>query len=61
MVKPERLDEIVEHRFVYRPGDAVGFADSVEARSMSMHLERLERAGGVERVEAAPDRWRAVP
>ncbi|MGH0036947.1 MAG: MBL fold metallo-hydrolase [Myxococcota bacterium] len=57
---PRSLGEIVEHRFVYRPGDAVGFADAVEARSMAMHLERLERAGRVVRVAEAPERWRAV-
>ena len=41
------LDEIAEHRFIYRPGDAVEFAEAVERRSMSMHLDRLVAAGHV--------------
>ncbi len=57
---PRSLDEIVEHRFVYRKGDAVGFADAVEARSMAMHLERLEAAGRVERRDGAPARFVAA-
>ena len=32
---PRTLDEIVKHRFVYRPGDPVSFADPVERSSMS--------------------------
>jgi glyoxylase-like metal-dependent hydrolase (beta-lactamase superfamily II) len=45
------LDEIAAHRFVYRPGDDVLFADSVERRSMAMHLERLRDGGAVREVE----------
>ncbi len=56
--EPHSLDEIARHRFVYRPQDPVPFAEPVEARSMSMHLARLERAGRVVRVE--PDRWRTA-
>lgn len=41
------LDDIAEHRFIYRPGDAVEFAEAVEKRSMSMHLDRLVAAGRV--------------
>ncbi|MET0151019.1 MAG: MBL fold metallo-hydrolase [Candidatus Binatia bacterium] len=41
LATPHTLDEIVAHRFVYRPGDAVPYADAVERRSMSQHLERL--------------------
>jgi glyoxylase-like metal-dependent hydrolase (beta-lactamase superfamily II) len=41
------LDEIVAHRFVYRPQDAVSFADPVERRSMSQHLDRLIDGGRV--------------
>ena len=42
---PRTLDEIVKHRFVYRPADPVSFADPVERRSMSQHLDRLVAAG----------------
>lgn len=54
---PRSLDEIAAHRFVYRPGDAVLFADPVERRSMGQHLERLQAAGRV--VEESPNRFRA--
>jgi glyoxylase-like metal-dependent hydrolase (beta-lactamase superfamily II) len=49
---PRSLEEIGEHRFVYRPGDAVAFATPVEMRSMGMHLDRLLEAGRVREVEA---------
>jgi glyoxylase-like metal-dependent hydrolase (beta-lactamase superfamily II) len=48
---PRTLDEIAEHRFVYRPGDPVPFAAPVERRSMGLHLERLVRQGSVREVE----------
>lgn len=41
------MDEIVEHRFVYRPGTGGSMANQVERRSMGMHLERLLRQGAV--------------
>lgn len=55
--QPRTLDEIVLHRFVYRPGDGGVFADDVERRSMSQHLERLLAAGRVEVLEGG--RFRA--
>lgn len=57
LAEPRTLDEIVAHRFVYRPGDAVPFADDVERRSMTQHLERLVAGGRVDEVEAG--RFRA--
>lgn len=54
---PRSLAEVAAHRFVYRPGDAVLFAEAVERRSMGMHIERLVRDG---QLEALPgDRFRA--
>src|SRR5438067_4398513 len=50
--EPRTLDAIVAHRFVYRPGDPVPYADAVERRSMSQHLERLIGEGRVREVEA---------
>jgi len=47
LAEPRTLDEIVAHRFVYRPGDAVAFADDVERRSMRQHLDRLVADGRV--------------
>jgi glyoxylase-like metal-dependent hydrolase (beta-lactamase superfamily II) len=55
---PRTLDEIAIHRFVYRPGDPVAYADAVERRSMSQHLARLARQGRVR--EAEPARWLAT-
>lgn len=58
LAEPRTLADVVEHRFVYRPGDAVPFADDVERRSMSQHLARLVAAGRVAEVE--PERYRAL-
>ena len=57
LAEPRTVDEIVAHRFVYRPGDAVPFADDVERRSMTQHLARLATQGRVDEVE--PGRYRA--
>jgi len=58
LTEPRTLDEIAAHRFVYRPGDEVPFAEAVERRSMAQHLSRLRRRGRVEQVGAG--RYRAV-
>jgi glyoxylase-like metal-dependent hydrolase (beta-lactamase superfamily II) len=50
--EPRTLDEIAEHRFVYRPQDPVSFAEPVERRSMGQHVARLVAAGRVQEVEA---------
>ena len=52
---PRSLDEIAAHRFVYRPADPVPFAEAVERRSMSQHLDRLLHQGRVR--EAEPGRF----
>jgi hydroxyacylglutathione hydrolase len=55
LTEPRSLAEIVDHRFIYRPGVDLPFVESVERRSMSMHLDRLARRG---LVQAGPDdRW----
>jgi len=51
LAEPHTLDEIVRHRFVYRPQDRVMFADGVERRSISLHLARLVRDGRVRELE----------
>ena len=53
--EPHTLDDIAVHRFVYRPQDAVSFAEPVERRSMSQHVDRLVAAGVVR--EVAPGRF----
>ncbi len=52
------LDEVAEHRFVYRKGAGGGFVTDVERRSMAQHLDRLERDGRVKQVE--PGRYLAT-
>ena len=52
---PRTLEEIAKHRFVYRPGDAVSFADPVERRSMGQHLARLVAEGRAR--EISPGRF----
>jgi hydroxyacylglutathione hydrolase len=48
---PRSVDEVVAHRFVFRPQDQVLFVEAVERRSMQQHIERLVRAGGVAEVD----------
>jgi glyoxylase-like metal-dependent hydrolase (beta-lactamase superfamily II) len=59
LAQPRTMAEIVAHRFVYRPQDAVPYADAVERRSMSQHLARLVIAGRVE--EVGPERFLTRP
>jgi len=58
LAAPRSLPDIVAHRFVYRPGDDVLFADAVESHSMRRHIARLLADGRVEEVE--PGHYRAV-
>ncbi len=51
LATPHTIDDVAAHRFVYRPGDDVPYADSVERRSMSQHLERLTRDDRVQELE----------
>lgn len=51
LVAPKTLDQVAEHRFVYRPSDPVPFAEPVERRSMGMHIDRLVRVGRIEALE----------
>lgn len=58
LTAPRTIDEIVTHRFVFRPQDQVAFADAVERRSMQQHLGRLLRTGRANEVE--PGRYLAA-
>ena len=51
LAEPHSLDEIAAHRFVYRPKDPVSFAEPVERRSMSQHVDRLVATGALREVE----------
>ncbi|MDA0789794.1 MAG: MBL fold metallo-hydrolase [Proteobacteria bacterium] len=44
---PKTMEEIVAHRFVYRPGNTGMMIDDVERRSMQQHLDRLMDSGRV--------------
>jgi glyoxylase-like metal-dependent hydrolase (beta-lactamase superfamily II) len=55
--EPRTLEQVAEHRFVYRRTDPVPFAGPVERRSMSQHIARLVRQGRVREVE--PGRFQA--
>jgi len=45
---PRSLQDIVDHRFIYRPGTGGAMVDMIERRSMLMHLERLINNGIVQ-------------
>lgn len=47
LAEPHTMEEIVAHRFVYRPGVQVTFADHVERNTAEMHLRRMIRNGMV--------------
>ncbi len=49
--EPHTLTDVARHRFIYRPQDAVPFAEAVERRSMMQHIELLLRDGRVQEVE----------
>lgn len=58
LTEPKTLDDIAKHRFIYRPGDNVLYADCVERRSMAFHLLRLERENRVRQVQKG--RWQQI-
>jgi glyoxylase-like metal-dependent hydrolase (beta-lactamase superfamily II) len=47
LVEPRSMADIVDHRFIYRPGTGGSIANQVERRSMTMHLDRLLVSGRV--------------
>ena len=51
LVEPHSIDEMVRHRFVYRPHVEATFADSVEHRSAELHLQRMVKRGEAHEVE----------
>ncbi len=59
LAEPRTMQDIVKHRFVYRPHDQVLFADGVERRSMALHIARLVRDGRVR--EPVPGLYLAAP
>jgi glyoxylase-like metal-dependent hydrolase (beta-lactamase superfamily II) len=51
LAEPHTLDEIVRHRFIYRPHVQLTFLDAVERRSAELHLARLLAAGAITEIE----------
>jgi glyoxylase-like metal-dependent hydrolase (beta-lactamase superfamily II) len=59
LAEPRTIDEMVAHRFVYRPHVQHVFADSVERRCAAMHVQRMLVRG--EATEVEPGRFQFVP
>lgn len=49
--EPRTLADVVAHRFVFRPQDKIPYAEPIEQRSMSRHIDRLLLRGEVREVE----------
>ena len=43
--EPHSIDDMVEHRFIYRPHVESAFVRSVERRSADLHVQRMLRRG----------------
>ncbi len=57
LAEPRTLDEMVEHRFIYRPHVQHVFAENVERRSAHLHVQRMIRRD--EAREVGPGRFQA--
>ena len=51
LARPRSLDELAEHRFIYRPHVDLPIVNSVERRSAQLHLDRMVVRGEVSEVE----------
>jgi hydroxyacylglutathione hydrolase len=51
LAEPRSLDELAEHRFIYRPHVDLLFVNNVERRSAQLHLDRMILRGEVNEVE----------
>jgi glyoxylase-like metal-dependent hydrolase (beta-lactamase superfamily II) len=51
LTEPRSIDDMVGHRFVYRPHVQLTFADAVERRSAELHLARFLARGQAREVE----------
>jgi glyoxylase-like metal-dependent hydrolase (beta-lactamase superfamily II) len=55
LAEPRTIEEMADHRFIYRPHVEMVFLDSVERRSADLHIQRMLRQG--EAVEVEPGRY----
>ena len=58
MREPRRIEELIAHRFIYRPHVENVIVDHVERRSAELHLARMLERGEAAVVE--PDCYRAI-
>ena len=56
--EPHTIDDMREHRFIYRPHVQMPFVESVERRSAEMHVARMLRRG--EAAEVEPGIFRSI-
>ncbi len=56
--EPHSIAEMCQHRFIYRPHVDHAFADSVETRSATLHVQRMLDRG--EAVEVEPGKFQAT-
>ena len=56
--EPRTIDEMMRHRFIYRPHVDHVFADAAERRTASLHVQRMLARG--EATEVAPDTYQRV-
>ncbi len=56
LAEPRTIDEMMRHRFIYRPHVEHAFADNVERNSARMHVDRMLLRG--EATEVEPGRYR---
>ncbi len=52
LAEPRSLDELVAHRFVYRPHVESTIVEAVERRTAELHLQRMVRRGEATEVES---------
>jgi len=55
LVEPHTIEEMAEHRFVYRPHVDIAFVETVEGRTAELHVARMVDRGEV--VEVDPGRF----
>ncbi|MEM9174645.1 MAG: MBL fold metallo-hydrolase [Myxococcota bacterium] len=58
LAEPRSVDDMVDHRFIYRPTAQTAIADPVERRSAELHLARMLERGEANEVE--PGRYQAA-
>ncbi len=58
LAEPRSMQQITDHRFVYRPGDDIPWAEFTERRSAEQHIARWLERGAVKEIEAG--RWQRV-